>query len=175
MSFDLFFCSREPKRLDFEAVAKWAEKMGYFKRDKDQLWYQNPDTGVYFSIEYDEMPEDSPVPAGCHDTGLSFNLNYNRASFFGYEAMPVVARLVQDFSLGVYNPQAEEDAQAMRYGVDAETLLHSWLDHNRWAILALVHENAAHTEHMPRTKSLPMWRYMSQKRDLEQQLAAEDT
>jgi hypothetical protein len=179
MSFDLFFCWQEPKRIDFEAVAKWAEKIEYFERQNNQLWYQNPDTGVYFSIGYDAAPpddsEDSRVPAGCNDTGLSFNLNYNRAGFFGYEAMPVVARLVQDFSLGIYDPQAGEDAQGARYGVDAKPLLNSWLDHNRRAALALLQEKAAHAEHMPRAKSLRMWKYMSDKKHMEQRVAAEDT
>jgi len=178
MSFDLFFCWREHKRIDFEAVVKWAETSGCFKRESSQLWYQNPDTGVYFSIEYvatpPDDPEDSPVPADCNDTGLSFNLNYNRASFFGYEAMPVVARLVQDFSLGIYNPQSGEDADGVRYGVEAESLLNSWLDHNRRAISALLQQNAALREHMPTAKSLRMWRYMSHKKELEQRLAAED-
>jgi hypothetical protein len=58
--------------------------------------------------------------------------------------------------------------------VDAESLLHSWLDHNRRAISALLQQNAAHREHMPTAKSLRMWRYMSHKKDLEQRLAAED-
>ena len=179
MSFDLFFCSREPKRIDFEAVVKWAETIGHFKRDRNQLWYQNPDTGVYFSIDHaatpPDDPEDSPVPAGCNDTGLSFNLNYNRASFFGYEVMPVVARLVQDFNLGIYNPQAGEDAQGVRYGLDPQLLLNSWLDHNRRATSALLQQHAARLDHMPGAKSFRMWRYMLQKKDLEQRLADEDT
>lgn len=178
MSFDLFFCWREPQRIDFEGVAKWAETIGNFKRDKDQLWYQNPDTGVYFSIDYTattpDNPEDSPVPTGCNFTGLSFNLNYNRASFFGYEAMPVVARLVQDFTLGIYNPQADEVAPGLVYGLDAEPLLNSWLDHNRRATSALLQGNTASPDHMPRAKSLRMWRYMARKKDLEQRLADED-
>ena len=178
MSFDLFFCWREHKRIDFEAVVKWAETIGCFKRESSQLWYQNPDTGVYFSIDYAATPlgdpEDSPVPADCNDTGLSFNLNYNRASFFGYEAMPVVARLVKDFSLGIYNPQSGEDGDGARYDLDGKRLLDSWLDHNRRATSALLQQNAAHQQHMPTAKSLRMWRYMSHKKDLEQRLAAED-
>src|SRR5579864_3398644 len=179
MSFDLFFCRREPERSDFEAVAKWGDTIGYFRREGNQLWYQNPDTGVYFSIGYAPMPpddpEESPVPADCNDTGLSFNLNYNRASFFGYEAIPVVSRLVQDFNLAIYNPQAGEDAQGVRYGVDAQSLLNSWLDHNRRATSALSQQRAASLDHMPRAKSLRMWRYMSQKKDLEQRFADEGT
>ena len=60
-----------------------------------ELWYSNPKTGVYFSFDFEakapESPDDGPdIPDGYFDSGLSFNSNYNRPSYFAFEAMPIV-------------------------------------------------------------------------------------
>ena len=73
-------------------------------RNDAQLWYENPKTGVYFSIDFEpkapESPGDAPpIPDGYFDTGLSFNLNYNRPSYFGFEAMPFVEQVAARFGL----------------------------------------------------------------------------
>jgi hypothetical protein len=56
--------------------------------DGVQFWYQNEATGVYCDFSY--SPLDANELEGCGSSGLSFNLNYSRHSFFSYEAMPLV-------------------------------------------------------------------------------------
>jgi hypothetical protein len=101
MSFDLFFCWQRQEQLDFRAVRSWARSLDYFEQKENQLWYRNEETGVYFSLDFArELAEDSEgpdIPRGYSDTGLSFNLNFNRPSYFGHEAMPIVENLAAKF------------------------------------------------------------------------------
>ena len=96
MSFDLYFCWERRERIDFESVCSWADEFAYFERKDDQLWYQNEDTGVYFSLDFaggpSEEGEGPDMPEKYFNTGLSFNLNFNRPSYFGHESMPIVER-----------------------------------------------------------------------------------
>ena len=110
MSFDLFFCWDRQERINFEAVCSWSDALAYFERNDNQLWYRNEDTGVYFSLDFEgKQPaegEGPEIPEGYFDTGLSFNLNFNRPSYFGYEAMPFVENLSKRFGLFAFDPQA---------------------------------------------------------------------
>lgn len=170
MSFDLYFCSPDGRRVDFDAVAAWAKKRGPFVRNPDQLWYSNEDTGVYFSLDFEpdepETPEDARVPEGVSDAGLSFNLNFNRPSFFGYEAMPYVEQLARRFDLRVFNPQS--NAPDFATEAEAKNLTESWLDHNRRAILTLTEQEPtfANPFYMPLEHSLYLWRFRMAKEKL---------
>src|SRR5690348_4145309 len=177
MSFDLHFCSPDGTRVNFEAVAEWAKQRGPFVRNPGQLWYSNEDTGVYFSLDFEpdgpETSEDARVPAGVFDSGLSFNLNFNRPSYFGYEAMPYVEQLARRFNLRVFNPQANEPEIATE--AEAKNLIESWLNHNRWAILALMEPGPefANPFHMPIEQSLYLWRFRMAKEQLKHACGAE--
>jgi hypothetical protein len=68
---------------------------------------------VYFSFDYtdakdvdpeeiEEQPNDGLVP-----TGLSFNINYIRPHFFGLEAEPELAALIEHFSFLIDDPQRQ--------------------------------------------------------------------
>lgn len=110
MSFDLYFCWRKPERINSDEVRAWAQRIDSFTRNKAELWYSNLNTGVYFSFDFEaappKSPEDGPdVPPGHFDSGLSFNMNYVRPSYFAFEAMPIVEELTCRFGLSVLNPQ----------------------------------------------------------------------
>lgn len=172
MGFDLYFCWRTDKRLDFDEVAAWAKDAGNFAQSDRQLSYENPKTGVYFSLDFDpqgsETPENSPIPSGYFDSGLSFGLNFNRPSFFGYEAMPVVEQIAKHFGLSVVDPQIDADEPVLMMEVDSKELIDSWLKHNRWAILTLVEDPSfAHPHRMPIVPSLYLWRFNMVKAELE--------
>jgi len=72
MSFDLYFCWQTNAKVDFGAVSAWANQQGNFNRKDNQLWYDNPITGVYFSLDFDPQgpttPEESPIPPGYYDS-----------------------------------------------------------------------------------------------------------
>jgi len=163
MSFDLYFCSPKSGRIDFDAVAAWAKERGPFVRNPNQLWYSNEDTGVYFSLDFESnepaTPEDARVPEGAFDSGLSFNLNFNRPSFFGYEARPHVEQLARRFDLRVFNPQS--NAPDFATEAEAKNLTESWLDHNRRAILTLTEQEPSFPSppYMPLEHSLYLWRF----------------
>lgn len=165
MSFDLFFCSPKNEKVNFDDVERWAESIEYFKRNETQLWYANPDTGVYFSIDFAsddaESPDDAPlIPDGYFDSGLSFNLNYNRPRYFAFEAMPIVANLATRFGLGVVDPQADLDEPPLTRVADTDALVSSWTTHNESATLALIRDpDFSNPLHMVPADSLYLWRY----------------
>lgn len=173
MSFDLYFCWPNRHRINFDAVKEWAGAIKYVEQREAQLWYANPETGVYFSIDFEveapKSPDDGPqVPADYFDSGLSFNLNYNRPSYFSFEAMPVVEKLVSRFGLSVINPQENLDGSDLAIAVDSDSLIQSWMRHNGRAIHAVMNQpNSFVPLSMPAAASLYLWRYAKAKGDLE--------
>ena len=173
MSFDLYFCWNKNERIDFRFVVDWAEKFGCFRHEKNQLWYQNEETGVYFSLDYDPDlpadPEEARVPAEVFDTGLSFNLNYNRPSYFALESMPAVENLCGRFGLSVFDPQVR-DGKSLRSAVDvnASALVESWRPSNLWAIGALIDQSETpNVSFMSAGKALYMWKYQRARETLQ--------
>jgi len=173
MSFDLYFCWRNPHRINFEEVKAWAEGDGCFKRNDAQLWYTNPKTGVYFSVDFEaqapELTEDGPdIPDGYFDSGLSFNLNYNRPTYFGLESMPVVEKLASRFGLSVLNPQEDFDASESLLAADSDILTRSWVRHNQQAIRVMIEQpNSSRPLSMSTAAAIYLWRYAKAQEDLE--------
>jgi len=173
MSFDLYFCWRKPERMNFDEVTAWSKGIECFKRSDTQLWYSNPKTGVYFSFDFEakapESPDDGPdIPDGYFDSGLSFNLNYNRPSYFAFEAMPIVEKLASEFGLGVANPQGNLDGHESAIVADSELLVQSWANSNKRAILLMMEQpQASRPLSMPAAASRYLWLYGKSKAELE--------
>ena len=173
MSFDLHFCWRKPKRIDFQEVKAWAEGIVCFTPKDAQLWYSNPKTGVYFSIDFEpetpKSPDDRPaIPDGHFDSGLSFNLNYNRPGYFGLEAMPIVEKLARRFGLSVVNPQEDSQEPESVMAAESEALTQSWIHHSQRAILVMMEQpNFSRPLSMPGAASFYLWRYGNAKDDLQ--------
>jgi hypothetical protein len=171
MSFDLHFCWRQASKIDFQDVRAWAARIEGFDARDAQLWYSNPSTGVYFSFDFEaqspESPDDGPfIPSGYFNSGLSFNLNYNRPSYFAFEAMPVVADVTSRFGLSVLNPQAGEAESPSP--ADCESLVRSWVQHNQRAVRAMMEQpNAAAPLTMPLAASTYLWRYAKSQKDFQ--------
>lgn len=168
MSYDLYFCREKGKPLSFDEVAQWATRFPQFKRStKTQLWYENPSTGVYFSVEHDEADtEDHVIPAGFEEIHLVFNMNFIRPGFFAYEAMPIVGELVRHFDLSVVDDWEDPPRR-----MTAEQLIASWLDNEDRAVPAIRDDPDFHDlAHMPRAKGLRFWRYMREREGIEDRL-----
>jgi hypothetical protein len=171
MSF--FFCWAKNERVNFDHVEAWAKAIEYFTRRETQLWYANPKTGVYFSVDFAadtaESPDDAPLmPDGYFDSGLSFNLNYNRPRYFAFEAMPIVTQLVTRLDLSIVDPQADWDDSPLARVVDSEALVRSWIDHNESATLALIRDrDFSNPLHMAAADSLYLWRDSKAREDLQ--------
>ncbi len=175
MSFDLFFCSRKKERVDFTSVPDWCVRLDNFTRKNQQVWYSNPDTGVYFSFDFCSdgsfEGDESPIPAGWFDTGRAFNLNFLRPSFFGHEAMPIVEQLCARFGLSIFDNQ-EDTLLTNPTGND---LLNSWLKHNRIAIQVFSKvPDSRPPLHMSPSTSIYLWSYLKQKKALESVFDAGD-
>lgn len=172
MSYDLYFCWQKKEPIDFDLVAEWAKKHIHFQRKEHQLWYNSEHTGVYFRIDFEiRDPEDAMIPEdypNYFDSGLSFNLNYNRPSFFGYEAMPIVVDLCQSFGLTVYDPQAF-DERALNQDPGAEGLINSWLRSNSNGITTL-RDMGSSLSRMALSSSKYLWMYSRRKVELQTKL-----
>lgn len=173
MSFDLFFCWPKNQRIDFDDVKVWAQRIECFTLNDAQLWYSNPQTGVYFSFDFAaeiaESADDAPLmPKGYFDSGLSFNLNYNRPRYFAFEAMPIVAQLASRFDLSFVDPQATNDEPELMRVADSEALVRSWLNHNERATLTLIQDpDFSRPLQITVADSVYLWRYGKAKEDLE--------
>lgn len=147
MSFDLAFYSK--KELDRNKVFDFLKSLEVFQlSDKKfvkscQFWYQNADTNVYFSLnltkessnkELMEMisKEEKLNFKGFFDTGLSFNMNFIRHSFFKEEALPIVEKIIKKFDLYVVDFQNQNKLTPKKYLVNQ--LKSSWELSNAKAI-----------------------------------------
>ena len=164
MSFDLYFC-RENNSIPSIAELKEYFSMAspFFKvNDPDaggvEVWYHNEATGVYCSFSY--SPLDAQELEGFGSSGLSFNLNYLRPSFFAYETMPLVEAFCKRFDLLVEDSQEE----TVHHG-NAEQLIASWCAHNTSAtrMMMVQKEEDIELDYFPEQRATEWWRYMSVK------------
>ena len=182
MSYDLFFYRKEKSTPDVERIISYFKNRKYFKVPRStkgdfQIWYENEDTGVYFSFDYKypHKKEDNEdyTTTGYYNTGFSFTLNYAKPSFFAYEAMPIVETFVNEFQLLIADPQDEpkDDINRPKH-YQADELIRSWERVNRATFIANEEIRAAKS-YMPREKSRLWWQYTKEKNRLQEQLGGE--
>lgn len=154
MTYDLSFFSDKPKTLDFvEKVKSYFEAFPNFtifsEADKMVFDYVNPNTGVYFTVEFDEsmvgkeqgivededldeddeeMMNDPRIHLKSYSAGLSCTINYSRPNFFAYEVMPIIVNLQDEFDLLIFNPQLDDIECFKKYSKD--DLIQSWINSN---------------------------------------------
>jgi hypothetical protein len=120
MSYDLYFSVREGRpAISDEEFAAYFNGRRHYQLNDTQAWYENKDTGVYFSFDYgdeefddedineeaaldEDNPEEEEFPALA-----SFSLNFNRPSFFVLEADIEVGQFVGNFDLVIHDPQSD--------------------------------------------------------------------
>lgn len=171
MSFDLYFCSRDDSVPAVRELKQYFAALPLFKvKDIDaggvEFWYQNEATGVYCSFSY--SPIDAQELEGCGSSGLTFNLNFNRPSFFAYETMPLVEAFCRHFDLVVEDSQEETVEPA-----EAQRLIASWRAHNAWAVGALTKmakEEDMEVHYLREQRATEWWRYMSVRQAIEDSL-----
>jgi len=159
MSYDIYFCRNEPTEFQFGEVVSWLHRYPHFKGEgESQLIYQNQDTGVYFLLEWSEptQGQESSIPPGVYDTGLSLSLNYARPTFFAFETMPIVEALAAHFGFTMFDPQREPGVGFF----SSEELVESWTKSNKWAVESLAKDNDAFFRLSPDT-STGFWTYMN--------------
>jgi hypothetical protein len=169
MSFDLYFCRQDGSVPSIPELKDYFSAIPFFQvSDVDangvQLWYQNDETGVYCDFSY--SPPNANELEGCGSSGLSFNLNYVRPSFFAYETMPLVEAFCKRFDLMVEDPQEEMSGPA-----DASRLIASWRSQNAQAMGAMVQlakEEGMELHYLPEQRATEWWRYMRVRQEIEE-------
>ncbi len=172
MSFDLYFYKHKDSRLTEEDVAKYlSENIGFNDSEHERQWsYENPDTGSYFIIDWQEKNTD-PEEIELFDSfenfvnlNFYFYINFLRPRFFGLETFPIIDKLIEDLDLYILNPQDHENPELpMKY--EKGTLLESWIDSND-KVSKGPHEGF-NLEYMPLDKSNYLWWYQFHKNELE--------
>lgn len=169
MSFDLYFCRpNEPIPSIPELKEYFSSLPGFSINDVADggvdFEYQNEATGVHCLFSY--SPLDADELEGCGSTGLTFNLNFNRPSFFAYESMPLVEACCKHFNLLVKDPQDQTPEQQ----ADATGLISSWRNHNTWAVRAfkkMAQEQDIEVHYLPETSATAWWQYAKVRQSLE--------
>jgi len=130
MSYDLYFTVKQspPAAEDFE---NYFENRGKYEVSEAQAFYQNEDTGVYFTFDYGETGQADDEEADS----LSFNMNYFRPHYFGLEAAPEVMAFIEAFDLDVIDPQGDETTNG---AFSLDDFLNSWNAGNRFAYRAIL-------------------------------------
>ena len=140
MSYDLTFRPPvEPDDADARFAAYFADRPHYTMQGR-QAWYENGDTGVYFSFETygNEDPlaeleidiEDDPDAPPCW---ASFNLNLFRPHVFALEAAPEIRAFVEAMQVAMDDPQLGTTG-----AFDGDAFVDSWTSSNRSAARAAV-------------------------------------
>ena len=161
MSFDLYFCRQDKSAPSIPELKEYFSSLPCFRVNDIEaggveFWYENEVTGVHCSFSY--SPSDAAELQGCGSSGLTFNLNFNRPSFFAYETMPLVEDFCTHFNLSVENPQDEGVENS-----DATGLIANWRRHNTWAVGAvkdLAKEKDIALRYLPETSATAWWQYM---------------
>jgi hypothetical protein len=172
MSFDLYFCRQNGSAPSTPELKEYFSAFPFFQVSDVaaggvQFWYQNEATGVYCDFSY--SPLDANELEGCGSSGLTFNLNYSRPSFFAYETMPLVETFCKRFNLVVEDPQEETVQPA-----EASRLITSWRAHNARAMGAMTEtakEEDMELHYLPEDSATAWWRYMSVRQGIEDALA----
>ena len=171
MSFDLNFCRRNGSAPATSELKEYFSAQPCFEVNDVaeggvEFVYENEETGVYCIFSY--SPLDAGELEGCGASGLSFNLNYVRPSFFAFETMPLVEKFCRHFDLVVEDLQEETTQPA-----EASRLISSWQSHNTWAMGAMkkvAEEDNMELSYLPEAKATEWWKYMSIKKELEDSL-----
>lgn len=171
MSFDLYFCRQDGSAPTVAELKEYFAALPFFNVQDVaaggvEFWYQNEATGVYCDFSY--SPLDADELEGCGSSGLSFNLNYNRPSFFAYETMPLVEAFCKHFNLMVEDSQEETTGSAL-----ASDLIESWRAHNIRAMGAMrevAKEEDMELHYIPEERATVWWRYMSVREAIEESM-----
>jgi hypothetical protein len=168
MSFDLNFCRQNRSAPATSELKEYFSAQPCFEvsdvaEGGVEFVYQNEETGVYCIFSY--SPLDAAESQGCGASGLAFNLNYGRPTFFALETMPLVERFCKHFDLLVEDPQ-DETMQA----AEASRLISSWQSHNTSAMGTMkkvAEEENMELHYFPEAKATEWWRYTSIRKGIE--------
>lgn len=168
MSYDLYLKPRSGALSKYRFFS-YFEGRGLYTLQGEQAWYQNEDTGVYFSFELSNTDETAEDDDPAMSYPLSFNMNFFRPSFFVLEAEPELSRVVSDLNCAVFDPQADGMGQG---DYDAELFVSGWKKGNEFGYSAVLRDSANRTGvvGMPTAELERIWQWNYSRGDLQQEL-----
>lgn len=175
MSFDLYFYKRKGRDLTEEQVAEYLKQnIPHNNSDHPKQWnYENPETHVYFLIDWNE-PEDDTERIETFDSfqdftslNFSFSINFFRPKFFGMEIFPIIEKFITDLDLFVLDPQDETDPDNPKK-FPTGYFQEQWFQHNDRVTLNQFKE--LNFEYLSLEKSNYLWWYHTHKEQLQNSL-----
>jgi hypothetical protein len=178
MSYDLYFSTRDGRSaISEEDFISYFERRRHYQSDTQAL-YENEDTGVQFWFNYgaeesegegvngDEeggAPEENNPEREEFPTIASFNLNFNRPSFFVLEADIEVGQFVGNFDLVIYDPQI-----GRRGAYLSEDFISTWSRTNArsCSFLAGQHQSETYLYNGDELRRIWEWNYQREDRQL---------
>ena len=167
MSYDLYFRTRDGKtKPDARELAAHFEARPNYTLHEGAAEYANDDTGVYFSFDW-SPPDPEYREEGDIDHEVSFNINYNRPSFFGLEAAPELKAFTERFAYVVDDPQMDGMGEAA--GFTEEGFIKGWNAGNLFGVRAVArHDGAAPgPSTLPRAALHAIWRWNYTRKELQ--------
>lgn len=149
MSYDLFIKPKRTGRKAFESY--FEDRMWWTVKPTEsgvQAWYENEDSGVYFSFDWSEK-------------SIAFNMNYFRPSFFGLEAADEVTAFVDAFGGAIHDPQSD----GMGSGpFTRDGFVRGWASGNRFGHRAILSQHDASGFYsLPAARLQALWRWNYQR------------
>jgi len=134
-----------------------------------QAWYQNEDTGVYFSFETNAVQGDGEDADPATGYPVSFNMNFFRPSFFALEAEPELTRVVKEFDFTVLDPQTDGMGEGE---YDPSRFLSGWRTGNQFGYSAVLRDPSNRTDlsSLPASKLERIWRWNHARSEVQRQL-----
>jgi len=176
MSFDLYFYKLKDSKQTEEQVAEYLTKnLPYNISDHPRQWnYENPATGVYFLIDWNE-PENEAERIEIFDSfhdykylNFSFSINFFRPRFFGFEIFPIIEKFIKDLDLYVLDSQDETDPDNPRK-FPVGYFQEQWIRHNDGVTLDQFNE--LNFEYLPVDKSNYLWWFQTHRETLQNNFA----
>lgn len=175
MSFDLYFYKRKDSQQTEEQLAEYlTTNLPHNISDHPRQWnYENPATGVYFLIDWNEV-DDDPEYIEDFDNfkefkylNFSFSINFFRPRFFGLEIFPIIEKIINDLDLYILNSQDETDPDNPRK-FPTGYFQEQWIRHNDGVTLDQFTE--LNFEYLPVDKSNFLWWFQSHREEFQNSL-----
>jgi len=176
MSYDLYFYKKTDNDLTANEIIDTIRKLitKNISEVDSQIHYENPRTGVYFLIDFNE-PNTTPEDIDVFDSFDNFeNLNINasinffRPDYFGKEIYPIICDFSDKLDLYILNLQEFDDSRQKPLKWQAKELIDHWTLHN--ALASKKHFEEFGLNFMEKEKTDYLWSYTSQIDKLETEI-----
>ncbi|MBD0725397.1 hypothetical protein B6A10_09420 [Flavobacterium sp. L1I52] len=175
MSYDLYLYKHKNSGLTEDLFSEYLTKnLKHNISDNPHQWiYENPETGVCFWFDWNE-PNTEEADIQLFDKfddfinlNFNFGINFFRANFFGMETFPILEKILEENNLWVLNPQDDKNTDFPEK-FEPNYLKNQWINHNEQVIRE--HYEEMNFEYYPLDKSNFIWRYLSNREKLQNNL-----